>query len=57
VFGLTFEASVALCEKLAGNAPSGTWVYESVSLAVPNCSFRFEEVAYLSFQSQQTTGP
>jgi len=36
VFGLTFEASEALCEKLTGIAPSGTWVFEGVSLAVPN---------------------
>jgi len=54
-FGLTFEASEALCEKLGSNASSGNWVCAGVSLAVPNRGFHFEEVAYLSFQSQQAT--
>jgi hypothetical protein len=51
------KPSEAPCEKLAGNAPSGNRVCEGVSLAVPNRSFRFEEVGYLnlSFQSQETT--
>jgi hypothetical protein len=36
VFGLPLEASEALCAKLAGIAPNGTWVCEGVLLAVPN---------------------
>jgi hypothetical protein len=50
-FGLTFEASETFCEKLASNAPSGNWECKGVSLAIPNRSFHFEEVAYLNFQS------